>query len=200
MALSAQTPTPRTATLEDFLAIPKAERFHEILDGGLVRKAMPSGLHGVVQRRLGGLLGSYDEGNSGPGGQSGGWWIMSEVEIQLEGRSQLVRPDIAGWRIDRMPEVPDTFPLTLRPDWVCEVVSPSDPARDTVIKFRDYARAGIPHYWMVDLAAQLVTCLRLSGEHYLVDVEASQSERFCAEPFLNAEISVAQLFRHRSQR
>lgn len=200
MALSAQTPTPRAATLEDFLAIPQAERFHEILDGRLLRKAMPSGLHGAAQSRLVGLLRPYDDSEGGEGDQPGGWWIMTEVEVQLDGRSQLVRPDIAGWRVDRMPEIPDTFPLTLRPDWVCEVVSPGDPARDTVIKFRDYARAGIPHYWMVDLAAQLVTCLRLSGDHYAVDVEANHSERFCAEPFAGVEISVAQLFRHRAQR
>ena len=55
MALSAQTPTERRAGLSDYLAIPEADRFHELLDGQIVQKALPSFRHGWAQRKLGGM-------------------------------------------------------------------------------------------------------------------------------------------------
>lgn len=126
MARSAQTPTHRPATLEDFLAIPPSQRFHEILEGELVRKSLPSVKHGSAQAGLNVLLGAaYDDRF---GGHPGGWWLATEVEILLPGK-QPVRPDLVGWRVERMEELPEEFPVKLRPDWVCEVVSPSDPAR-----------------------------------------------------------------------
>ena len=193
MALSAHTPTRRAAMLKDFLAIPPHERFHEILDGELVKKTMPSGRHATVQRRLGGLLDGYDDGSLHR--QPGGWWLMSEVEIMLP-FEQLVRPDLAGWRCVRMPEVPDEFPLRLRPDWVCEVVSPSDARRDTVIKYRDYAKAGIPYYWLVDLKQRAVTALQLKNEHYIVQGEAQEGSPLRqVEPFELVEIAIEVLFR-----
>jgi Uma2 family endonuclease len=193
MALSAQTPTQKPATLEEFFAIPPHERFHEILDGKLVRKTMPSGRHAIVQNRLSILLGGYDEGSIRR--QPGGWWLMTEVEIMLPW-NQPVRPDLAGWRCERMPEVPDEFPIKLRPDWACEVVSQSDPRRDTVIKYRDYAKAGIPYYWLVDLKQRNLVALKLNGEHYQVQAEATVGSPLKnAEPFELVEIAMDVLFR-----
>ena len=196
MAFSAQTPAQRPATLEDFLAIPAHQRFHEIIDGELVQKALPSARHGSSQSRLSTLLGAaYDDSL---GGKPGGWVLMTEVEVLLPGR-QPVRPDLAGWRVERMPALPDEFPVKLRPDWVCEVVSPSDPARDTVIKYRDYARAGIPHYWLVDPNAHTVTSLLLQNEHYAIQAEAKSGEVFVAQPFELVAISLEMLFRSQSR-
>jgi Uma2 family endonuclease len=193
MALSAQSPTRRPATLKDFLAIPSHERFHEILDGELVRKTMPSGWHALVQRRLGALLDGYDDGSLRR--HPGGWWLLSEAEILLPWE-QPVRPDLVGWRCERMPDVPETFPIPLRPDWVCEVVSLSDPRRDTVIKYRDYARAGIPYYWLVDLKQRTLTSLKLTNEHYTVQAEAQEGSPLRPlEPFEFAEIAIEVLFR-----
>jgi Uma2 family endonuclease len=125
--------------------------------------------------------------------QPGGWWLMSEVEIVVPGRQPL-RPDLVGWRVDRMREPPEEFPVALRPDWVCEVVSPGDERRDTVIKYRDYARAGIPHYWLVDLAAQRLTALQLVGEHYEVQSEGRAGQVIRAQPFEVVELAVGALF------
>lgn len=195
MALSARTPTQRPATLKDFLAIPPDERFHEILEGELVKKAMPGGSHATVQRRLGVLLDEYDDGSLRR--QPGGWWLMSEAEIMLPWE-QPVRPDLSGWRCERMPEVPKEFPIRLRPDWVCEIVSPSDQRRDTVVKRRDYAKAGIPHYWLVDLKQRTLTALQLEDgdEHYQVQAEAREGSPLRgAAPFQLVEIAMEVLFR-----
>ena len=197
MGLSAQTPARRAATLADFLAIPPHERFHEIIDGELVRKLMPSFGHAHAQRKLGAMLDPYTD--DGLRGQPGGWWVVTEAEILLP-PSLPLRPDLSAWRWARMPEPPVEFPVKLLPDWICEVVSPSDPRRDTIVKARDYGRAGVPHYWLVDLAQQTLTALRLSGEHYVIQAEARAGERVRLEPFDLVEIDVGKLFGAASQR
>ncbi len=191
MALSARTPVQKPATLEDFLAIPPSERFHEILDGELVRKVMPSARHGSAQSRLLIRLGPYD--SDGDSHAPGGWWLMTEVEILLPGR-QPVRPDLVGWRVERMPELPDEFPVPLRPDWVCEVVSPKNGRRDTVVKFQDYARAGIPHYWLVDLEQTEFSAFWLTDGHYALQAEGKPGDTLRVEPFEMVELPIGYLF------
>ena len=51
-------------------------------------------------------------------------------------------------------------------DLVVEVVSPDDPARDTVAKRADYAEAGIPEYWIVNPVDETITVLILVGDAY----------------------------------
>ena len=98
-----------------------------LLDGQLVQKTSPSLEHGVAQARLVIALSPYGEDEGGVGQQPGGWLIGTEIEI-LAGRTPY-RPDIVGWRSERMAELPQQFPVAVRPDWVCEVVSPGDSAR-----------------------------------------------------------------------
>jgi Uma2 family endonuclease len=191
MALSARTPTKPDTPLDDFLAIPPWERFHELLDGEIVRKVLPTTHHGTAQSRLLIALSAYEDDSLR--GQPGGWRLMTEVEILLPER-QVARPDLVGWRLERMPKLLDEVPVALRPDWVCEVISPSNPGRDTVIKYRNYARAGIPYYWLVDLSERSLTALRLAGEHYTVQAEAKAGDVIRAEPFELIEIAVGRLF------
>lgn len=180
------------ASLTDLLAISEDQRFHEILDGELVRKAMPSGRHGRVQRVLGGRIGDpYDRR---PGGLlPGGWWIVTEVEVQFA-EDQVYRPDVLGWRRERLPELPQTMPILVRPDWVCEVLSPSNARNDRVKKMRVYQRCGVPHYWMVDPEDQALSVYRWTSEGYLLTLTAERGERVRAEPFGEVELDVDALF------
>ncbi|MGK3961650.1 Uma2 family endonuclease [Sorangium sp. So ce118] len=180
------------ATLADLLAIPEEQRFHEILDGELVRKAMPSGPHGRAQRVLGGRIGDpYDRR---PGGRlPGGWWIVTETEVLLE-EEQIYRPDVLGWRRERLPELPATTPILVRPDWVCEVLSPSNARHDRVKKIRVYQRCGVPHYWMVDPEDQTLLVYRWTSEGYLLILTAERGERVRAEPFGEVELEMDALF------
>ena len=68
----------------------------------------------------------------------GGWVILDEPELHF-GNDVLV-PDIAGWRRERLPNVPADAYLTLAPDWICEVLSPSTETLDRGKKLRIYAR------------------------------------------------------------
>jgi Uma2 family endonuclease len=51
-------------------------------------------------------------------------------------------------------------------DLVMEVVSDDESRRDVEIKRAEYARAGIPEYWIVDPQAERITVLFLDGEIY----------------------------------
>jgi hypothetical protein len=84
------------ATVADLLAIPEAQRSHEIIDGELVRKPVASARHGGAQAgvvvQIGGPYGRR------PGGRRpGGWRFATETEIAFA-EDQVFRPDVAGWR------------------------------------------------------------------------------------------------------
>lgn len=181
----------RVATLEAFLAIPDGERFHELLAGEIVRKAMPSGEHGIAQ---GGVIGSLRGPFQRPpgGGGPGGWWIGTEIEVQLD--CEIVRPDVLGWRRENSPTMPTGTPVVVRPDWVCEVLSASNAATDTVKKLRLYHRALIPHYWIVDPRDKILTVLRWSEAGYTAVLAAERGEVVRAEPFDAIECDVGAIF------
>ena len=177
------------ATVADLLAIPEEERFHEIIDGELVRKAMPSFRHGGAQFRLSNRVGGpYDRRPGGRGGP-GGWRFATEVEIQFEDH-QVYRPDIVGWRRERLAEIPQEFPISVRPDWVCEILSPSNQQNDLFKKIRTYQRCQVPHYWIIDPIAETLAVYRWTPDGFLLAVVAKGQERVRAEPFDAVELSV----------
>ena len=176
------------ATVDDLLAIPDAERFHEIIDGELVRKAMPSLRHGTVQAELSAeVAGAYGLRARGRG--PGGWVFATEVEIFFE-EAQIFRPDVSGWRRERLSGLPEEFPVTTRPDWVCEILSPSNPNNDLLKKLRVYQRCHVPHYWIIDPVAEVLIVYRWTSEGYLLVVTSEGSERVKPEPFDAIELSV----------
>jgi Uma2 family endonuclease len=186
------SPAGKRATLADFLAIPASERFHELIDGELVRKAEPSGEHADGQ---GGIIASIRPPfQRGPGGRGpGGWWILPEVEVRLSS-GDVVRPDVSGWRRDGMPARPTGFPIERRPDWVCEVLSPSNASHDRVKKLRVYHRERVAHYWIVDPREEILTVMRWTDPGYVTVLAAQRGERVRAEPFDAIEIDVGTLF------
>ena len=185
----------RPATLEDLWAIPEGERFHEFFasESEVLRRADPSGEHGDAQAGLVSALRAPFHRRSGGGGGLGGWWIFTEVEVLLESGS-LVRPDVVGFRRERCPERPTGTPIKLRPDFVCEIVSPSNAHVDTVKKLRLYHQAGLPYYWLVDPRDATLTVMRHSPDGYVMLLRAERHEVVRAEPFDAIEIPVGTLF------
>lgn len=136
------------ATWEDLLATPEDGLKYEIIDGQLEAQPSPRPRHNRAQAALTeSIYGPFDRGRGGPGG----WWILIETDVML-GPNDIVAPDLVGWRRERVPEFPEEQPIMARPDWVCEIVSPSGKARDRVKKADLYLASGIPHYWIVDPA------------------------------------------------
>lgn len=181
----------RPATLESLLALADGDRY-EIINGELTEKEAASGKHGRAQVRIARGVGPYDR-KPGPPDRPGGWWFATEALVAF-GPEHLYRPDVAGWKRERLPEMPDTVPITVLPDWVCEIISPSRPATDLVQKRRTYHRCQIPHYWLIDPRDETMTVLRFTPEGYLEVLIAERGERVRPEPFNAIELSVGVLF------
>jgi Uma2 family endonuclease len=170
-------PAKRRATYEDLRAVPR-HLVGEIVNGVLITQARPAARHAQASSALGGeLMGPFRRGKGGPGG-----WILLDEPVLHLGDDVLV-PDLAGWRRERMPELPDTAAFDLAPDWVCEVVSASTAAFDRSDKLPIYAREGVRHAWLVDPIAKTLEVLRLEGPHWLLVATWSGDREVRAEPF-----------------
>jgi Uma2 family endonuclease len=190
MVMAASPKEQGKQSIGDWLAQPEAARL-ELIDGELVVKAAPTFAHGRAQRNVGGLIGGpYDRKPGGPRGP-GGWWIATEVDIVLEGRG--FRPDVVGWRREQVPVAPRERPVTQRPDWICEIVSDSNRATDTIVKLRRYHQAQVGHYWILDELDRTLTVHRHTPEGYLVVLRAGADERVRAEPFEAIDLHVGHL-------
>lgn len=166
---------------------------YEILGGEVVEKAAPSGEHGDAQAGLNELVRPPFHRRAGGEGGPGGWWILGEVEVEL-GPHDLVRPDLVGWRRERLPDRPTGSPQRLRPDWVCEILSPATARRDLGQKALLYHRFEVPWYWTVDPVAGFVQVLRHTPEGYLVDAVAGPGEPARLHPFDAVALDLGRLF------
>jgi Uma2 family endonuclease len=176
---------PGRASYEDLLQLPD-HVVGELIDGQLIVSPRPAVPHAAAGSGLGAdLLVLFQRGRGGPGG----WWILDEPELHL-GEDVLV-PDVAGWRKQRMPSLPNTPAIELPPDWVCEILSPATARLDRTIKTRVYARARVGHLWMVDPLARTLEVFRLMAEHYVLVATDAGDERVRAEPFDAAELDMA---------
>ena len=152
-------PADRTARYQDLLDLPE-QLVGEIIAGELHTHPRPAPRHARAYSALGYRIGGpYDGGIDGPGD----WWILDEPELHLG--SDVLVPDLAGWRRERMPELPETAWFELAPDWVCEILSPSTARVDRVLKMPVYAREGVGHLWLVDPDLQTLEVYRLDADH-----------------------------------
>ena len=139
----------RRATYRDLQDAPE-HKVAEIIDGKLYAHPRPASPHALTGSAVGMKIGPpYQMGDRGPGG----WWIIDEPELHLGQNPDdvdILVPDLAGWRRERMPEWLDTPYFTLPPDWICEVLSPSTRHLDLGSKRDIYARAGVPYLWLID--------------------------------------------------
>jgi Uma2 family endonuclease len=176
------------ATYEDLLGVPD-NKVAEIVDGELFVSPRPAAPHALAASVLGvDLGGPFHQGRGGPGG----WWIVHEPELHF-GEDVLV-PDLAGWRRERLPEFPKEAFFTLAPDWVCEVLSPSTERLDRGRKLRVYAREGIGHTWFVNPIARTVEVYRRAEDGWLLAATFADDGLVRAEPFDAIELDLLPLW------
>ncbi|HCF57461.1 MAG TPA: hypothetical protein DFS52_05650 [Myxococcales bacterium] len=182
------------ATLADIAALPE-NLVGEILAGELVVSPRPAVWHAVASSSLGMKLGPpFHHGDHGPGG----WWLLDEPELHLG--SDVLVPDLAGWRRERLPALPDSPAFDLAPDWVCEVVSPSTSAIDRAVKSKIYARERVRHLWLLDPRARTLEVMRLEEGRWVVVAVHAGDEVVRAEPFEAIELELAALWTEGTRR
>jgi Uma2 family endonuclease len=99
-----------------------------------------------------------------------------------------------GWRRDRVPAFALGRPVTVRPDWVCQVPSDLDAPNDFLRKQRRYHQGGVSHYWIIDPYRETLEVFRAETPGYLHVLTAERNETVRAEPFDAIELRVGLLF------
>jgi Uma2 family endonuclease len=181
-------PASKTATYEDLAEVP-SHMVGEIIGGELRMQPRPGPRHARAASRLGASLdGPFDRGVGGPGG----WWLLDEPELHL-GR-EIVVPDLSGWRVDQMPELPDTAYFEQAPNWICEVLSPSTAADDRADKMPIYAAAGVDHAWLIDPLLRTLEVYRRRERQWLLVRTHRGDETASIEPFNQVPLELGMLW------
>jgi len=186
-------PARKQATYEDLCALPE-NMTGEIINGQLIATPRPKARHIRASSMLGSeLTGPFDKGKDGPGG----WWILDEPELHLS--EHVCVPDIAGWKKERMPELPDSHIFDLPPDWVCEVLSPSTAKTDRTDKMPIYAAHGLKHLWILNpefktLEVYRLEVYRLEEGRWVVAAAYGEDQKARAEPFDALELDLSVLW------
>lgn len=182
----------KKATYEDILKLPE-NRVGEIIDGELYMSPRPSSKHALAASRLTGKLEpSYGGGGKGPGG----WWIITEPEIHLgkKPNEEIIVPDLAGWRKEKMPEFPDVAFFDVVPDWVCEILSVSNMRLDKTKKVPLYASSGVKHLWLINPRDKTLEVFRLENGIWGLLSNYAEADKVKAEPFQDMEFDLGNLW------
>lgn len=189
MGHSAEKSPEELSVHKAFEAVP-SNRIAEIINGALHTFPRPAPRHAKSSSGLGVLIGGpFGYGLNGPGG----WLILDEPELHLG--PDLLVPDLAGWRSERMPHLPETTYFALSPNWVCEVLSPSTEALDRSEKMSIYAREGVQHLWFVDPGIQTLEVFELNAVGLWTVLKVHRgNELVRARPFDAVELNLALLW------
>jgi Uma2 family endonuclease len=178
----------KRASYADLDALPEGTKAH-LVDGALFVPPRPSIPHQEAASALGEeLRPPFHRGRGGPGG----WVILVEPEVRLDGQS--VAPDLAGWRRERLPEPPRSAHVTLAPDWVCEILSPSTAAFDRGTKLDTYATWNVGCAWLIDPETFTLEAYRLEHGRWVRLGTWSDAARVRAEPFEAIELDLTHLW------
>ena len=182
-------PAKQKATYDDLYAIPE-NTTGEIIDGELFVTPRPARRHVHAASTLGGEI--VPPFHFGRGGGPGGWIIYHEPELQL-GEHTLV-PDLAGWRKERFSAQPDEVGITVPPDWVCEILSPSTVRMDKVRKMPIYAQYGVRHLWLVEPLARTLDVFKLESQRWSLLATFTENDKVRIEPFQEIEMELGNLW------
>ena len=167
----------KLATYEDLFDLPE-NLVGEIIYGQLITHPRPAPKHAVASSAIGDeLISPFHKGRGGPGG----WWILFEPELHLG--PHILVPDLAGWRRERLPVMPDIAYFTLPPDWVCEVLSPGTARVDRADKMPIYAQQGVSFLWLIDPVLHTLEVFVLRNGHWQLESVYQEDEQVRAVPF-----------------
>lgn len=177
-------PAQGTWSEAEYLAL-NTNRLVEFSNGIVEVLVMPSMAHQFIVMFLCDALRSFVK----PGGL--GFVLLAPFRIRLWG-GKFRQPDVMFMRVENAPRVSNEF--WDGADLVMEVVSDDDRRRDLETKRFEYARAGIPEYWVVDPQEARITVLKLDGQRYVVHGEYVPGQRATSWLLPGFEVDVAAAF------
>ncbi len=181
-------PQLKPATYQDLSDLPE-HLVGEIIHGSLHTQPRPAPRHARASSSLGDeLVSPFDKGKNGPGG----WWILDEPELHLG--ADIVVPDLAGWRRERLPRLPEIAYFELAPDWVCEVLSPQTARIDRALKMPLYARQGVTHIWLIDPLQRTLEAFENTGGKWLLLHVLENDNAVSVPPFDAISFNLAALW------
>ncbi len=178
------------ATYSDILALPE-HLIGEIINGELIVMPRPGPRHARSTSILGDeLTGPFDRGrDNGPGG----WWILDEPEIHLG--SNVLVPDLAGWRREIVPKLPTNKAyFEIAPQWVCEVLSKKTASIDRVKKLPIYAKAKVDHVWLINPDQKTLEIYLREDQKWMLLNSFGGDDLIRAAPFDAIEIHLGDLW------
>jgi Uma2 family endonuclease len=163
----------------------------EIVEDELVASPRPLAAQTRAAFMLGVELGEHLDPRRGGNGR---WCFLRAPELHL-GRDVLV-PDLAGWRRDRVSQPPEPSApfLTVAPDWVCEVVSPVTISLDRVRKLPLYAQHGVAHAWFIDPEARTLEVFQRLKRGWLFAASYEGDALVRVEPFPSVSLELGSLW------
>jgi Uma2 family endonuclease len=181
-------PAKKIATYADIEALPPHVT-GEIIYGNLVTHPRPTPRHATAHNALGSeLTGPFQTGRGGPGG----WVFMTEPEMHIGGH--ILVPDIAGWRREKMPDMPSKAYVEIAPDWVCEILSESTEDYDRKDKREIYGKLGVSHIWLLDPRSKVLEVFQLTAGHWMLIGTYKGHDGVKAPPFNAIEFSLGALW------
>jgi Uma2 family endonuclease len=180
------------ATAEDLRRLYGEDSRYELIHGELLEKAMPRLEHSATQNYLQTPLAHRFDRRAG-GRWPGGWWFRPELHV-LYSADDVFCHDLCGFRRDLHPDLPKGWPTPVRPDWVCELLSPGHEKRDRFDKWHVLFRAGVPHYWLVQPEDKQLEVHRWTPDGYVRVLTATSGDVIRAEPFAAVELRAAVIF------
>ena len=178
------------ATYEDLLKVPD-NLIAEIIAGELITSPRPSLRHAQASSSLGEeIMGPFQKGKRGG---PGGWWIIDEPEIHLQG--DVLVPDLAGWKKDIVPSLPtETTYCEIPPQWICEVLSPGTERIDRVRKLPIYAREKVSHVWLINPTEKTLEVYQRNESSWILLKSFAGDEKIRAVPFDAIEMDLGALW------
>lgn len=183
----------KKATYDDVLKLSE-NMVGEIIDGELYVSPRPSSKHALAASRLTGKLEPlYGGAGNGPGG----WWIITEPEIHFgkNPNEEIFVPDLAGWHKEKMPVFPDVAFFDVTPDWICEILSPSNMRLDRTKKVPLYATLGVKHLWLINPRDKTLEVFRLETGRWVLLSNYAEIDTVKAEPFQEMEFDLGNLWK-----
>jgi len=118
-----------------------------------------------------------------------------EPELHLGAEPDIVVPDLAGWRRERLADLPEDARWTsIAPNWLCEVLSPSTEASDRAEKMEIYLRERVGHVWLIDPIVRTLEVYRHGGDLWQRLAVYRDDATVRAEPFEAFELPLGLLW------